>query len=95
MARRYRVTVVFDTREQRESPDAMRLRLGQLMESLGATVEEAVDLGPRNFARCANRRISSGSYAGYTVSAPPAFCGELTGRLRLDKTVNRTLVECI
>ena len=95
MARRYRVTVIFDTREQRESPDALRLRLSQLMESLGAAVEGVEDLGTRNFARCANRRFASGSYAGFTVSAPSAFCGELTGRLRLDKTVNRTLVECI
>jgi ribosomal protein S6 len=93
--RRYGITVIFDTRERDESPDDMRGRIGHTMETLGATVETAEDLGTRDFARRANRRFISGAYARYVVSASPSFGAELDGRLRLDKTVNRALIECI
>jgi ribosomal protein S6 len=87
--------VVFDTRERQESADDMRLRVAHMMESLGATVDEVVDLGVRNFSSHANRRFTAGSYASYSISSPATFCNELINRLRLDATVNRTLVESI
>jgi ribosomal protein S6 len=91
----YRVTVIFDTREQKESPVDMLARIRELMESLGAAVTAADDLGVRSFQRCAKRKFREGSYATYLLSAGPSFGSDLIGRLRLDKTVNRTLVERI
>jgi ribosomal protein S6 len=85
--------VIFDTREQRESSDEMRQRIGTLMESLGAVVEGSESLGVRPFARCANRKFTDGAYARYRVRAEGPFHRELSGRLRLDKTVNRAFCE--
>ncbi|MDR2576609.1 MAG: 30S ribosomal protein S6 [Puniceicoccales bacterium] len=93
MLRKYKITVIFDTREQEESPDEMRRRLGTLMATLGAKVEEDKSLGIRDFSRCASRKFQSGAYAQYLVSAPSSFNGEFSKRLRLDKTIDRALTE--
>jgi ribosomal protein S6 len=93
--RDYRVTVILDTREQSESADDMGERLKGLLESVGAAVSKAEGLGIKEFARTRNRNFREGSYATFSISAPASFAVELLGRLRLDKTVNRTLIERI
>ena len=91
----YKVTVIFDTREQKESSADMLVRIGELMKTLGASVNASDSLGVRSFQRCAKRKFREGAYATYSVSAEPTFGGELLSRLRLDKTVNRTFIERI
>ncbi|MDR3316480.1 MAG: 30S ribosomal protein S6 [Puniceicoccales bacterium] len=93
MSNRYRITLVFDTREQRESADDMRQRIGKMMESLGASVEASRSLGIFPFARCTSRKFTAGSYAQYELAAKGSFNGEFTAKLRLDKTVNCALIE--
>jgi ribosomal protein S6 len=91
----YRVTVILDTREQRESSSAMLLRVKELMESLRASVSSADDMGVQNFRHCAKRKFRERSYGMYHISAKPSFGKELIERLRLDRTVNRTFVDRI
>ncbi|MDR1436261.1 MAG: 30S ribosomal protein S6 [Puniceicoccales bacterium] len=89
----YKITVIFDTREQRESAADMLLRVKELMESLGASVISADNLGMKSFQRCAKRKFREGAYGSYSLSAKPSFGKALLERLRLDRTVNRTFVE--
>ncbi|MDR0340079.1 MAG: 30S ribosomal protein S6 [Puniceicoccales bacterium] len=91
--RNYRVTVIFDAREQQESPDEMRDRVGKLMESIGAELSASESLGTKAFARCRSKKFREGAYASYLLAAEPSFDEGLLSRLRLDRTVNRTFVE--
>jgi ribosomal protein S6 len=93
MLRKYRITVIFDIREQAESPDDMRLRLCGVIGTLGATVDSEKSLGIREFSRCACKQFRSGAYAQYCVTAQHSFSGEFSNKMRLDKTVNRVLIE--
>lgn len=95
MQKSYRMTVIFDTREQAESGEEMMKRLSDLMSSLGATINESKYLGVKDFARCASQKFTSGAYAEYQLSAPSSFCAEIKNRLSLDKTVNRVMIENI
>lgn len=92
MQNRYLITVVFDTRERKESGDEMLASLRELMESLGATVENGRPLGQRTFAR-GDRRFPSGFYGQYDLLADGDFDSKLRKRLRLDDRVNRIMIE--
>ena len=93
MQNTYKITVIFETREQKESAEEMLQRLGTLMQGLGGTVESAKNLGVHDFARCTDRHFRSAPYAQYVVHAAGDFNGKLGSRLKLDKTVNRVLIE--
>jgi ribosomal protein S6 len=89
----YRITVIFDARGQQESPDEMRDRVGNLMGSLGAELAASESLGTKPFARCRSKQFREGVYARYLLAAEPSFGEGLLSRMRLDRTVNRTLIE--
>jgi ribosomal protein S6 len=91
----YRVTVILDTCEQRESSSAMLLRVEELMESLRASVSSADDMGVKSLRRCPKRKFREGSYGMHHISAKPSFGKELIERLRLDRTVNGTFMDRI
>jgi ribosomal protein S6 len=89
----YQITVIFDTRGQRESPDEMRDRVGELVKALGGELKLAESLGAKEFARCRRRQFREGFYAKFRVAAGPTFGKGLLSRLGLDRTVNRTFIE--
>lgn len=95
MERDYRITVIFDSRDQQESGEEMLQRVAELMANLGARVDEAKYLGQKDFARCARRDFRSAGYGQYRLAAMGSFGDELKKRLRLDKTVDRLLIERI
>ncbi|MDR0428768.1 MAG: 30S ribosomal protein S6 [Puniceicoccales bacterium] len=95
MQRKYRITLIFDNREQKESVDDLMGRVAGYMESLGGVIDERNNLGLHSFERCVNRNFRSGTYAQYVVRAEGNFNGMLCNRLRLDRAINRVLVERI
>jgi ribosomal protein S6 len=95
MQNKYKITLILQNNEQKESAEDVIDRIAGCMASLGGTVENKKNFGVREFERCVNRNFRSGTYAQYVVSAGKDFNAALCSRLRLDKTVNRVLVERI
>ena len=93
--RNYRATLVLDLRGVTESPDTMIEKLKETFKAVDAAVTEVKNLGQREFARTTDRRLPSGLYVQFTfkgpVSAPVAF----REKLRLDRSVNRILIQSI
>lgn len=92
MQNKYLITVVFDTREQKESGAEMLASLRELMEGLGATVEKETAVGQKSFAR-GDRKFPSGFFGQYDLMASSDFDSKLRKRLRLDARVNRIMIE--
>lgn len=93
MQKKYRITLILDNREQNESTEEIMGRISGYAELLGGTIEKSESLGVHEFQRCTNRQFRSGVYVQYIVHADGNFSGALNNRLRLDKSVNRALVE--
>jgi ribosomal protein S6 len=93
MRKKYKITFVLDNREQGESVEDIMGRISGYVEFLGGTVEEAKNLGVFDFQRYTNRQFRAGTYVQYLVEAEGNFNTEFNSRLRLDKSVDRALIE--
>jgi ribosomal protein S6 len=70
-------------------------RISGYVEFLGGTVERATNLGVFDFQRYTNRQFRAGTYAQYFIEAEGNFNAEFNNRLRLDRSIDRTLIEKI
>jgi ribosomal protein S6 len=93
MRKKYKVTFVLDNREQGESVEEIMGRISGYVEFLGGTVGEVKNLGVLDFQRYTNRQFRAGTYVQYLIEAEGNFNAEFRNRLRLDKSVDRALVE--
>ena len=91
--RAYRATAILDLRGVSDAPEAVVDRLKETFKGLGAKVGEVTNLGQRDFTRVVDRKFPAGLYVQFhfegPVSAPTAF----REKLRLDRTINRLLVQ--
>ncbi|MDR2677405.1 MAG: 30S ribosomal protein S6 [Puniceicoccales bacterium] len=95
MRKKYKVTFVLDNREQGESVEDIMGRISGYVEFLGGAVEKSTNLGVLDFQRYTNRQFRAGTYVQYLVEAEGNFNAEFRNRLRLDKAIDRALVEKI
>ncbi|MDR1456731.1 MAG: 30S ribosomal protein S6 [Puniceicoccales bacterium] len=93
MQKKYKVTLVLDNREQGESTEDIMGRISGYVEFLGGTVEKLTNLGVLDFQRYTNRQFRAGIYVQYVIQAEGNFNTEFNNRLRLDKSVDRALIE--
>lgn len=91
----YKTTFILDLRESKDDSAKVLADLTELLGSLGATVSAGEDLGLRQFARAADRRLTQGHYLEMHFSSPGAVPSQLKEKLRLDKRINRIFVESV
>ena len=91
----YKTTFILDLRESKDDSAKVQADLTKLLESLGATVSEGIDLGMREFARSADRRFNQGHYLELHFSGAGTVPAKLKEKLRLDKRINRIFVESV
>jgi small subunit ribosomal protein S6 len=93
LRRPYRASLILDLRGSTDAPEAVIERLKEILKSLDCKVTEAENLGQKEFSRVVDRKFPAGLYVQFhfegPVSAPSAF----REKLRLDRTVNRLLVQ--
>lgn len=70
-------------------------RIFGYVDLLGGVVEKAENLGVFDFQRSTNRQFRAGTYVQYFIEAEKNFNAEFNNRLRLDKSINRALIEKI
>ncbi len=91
--RKYRATVILDMRGREDSAEDLAETLKGEIAALDGEVGEIEHLGSLNFARTPDRRFTSGSYLHIEFTAPPLQPSALQDRVRLNKAINRVLVE--
>lgn len=93
--KRYRANFILDTRNYSESIENLINSIKENIESLGAKVTKVENLGTKEFIRVTDRRMPSGVYAQFTMDASPEVPNQLQEKFRLDKTVDRILVQSL
>ncbi len=90
----YRATFILDTRGVEESVDSLYEHITTVLEELGCEVTKVDNLGTQNFTRASrNTKENAGVYVQYYVNAGPNVPGDLQDKFRLDKRVDRIIVE--
>jgi len=91
--KRYRATFILDTRNYSEAIETLFDSIKEQLTNLGAEVTDVENLGTKEFIRVTDRNFPSGVYVQYTFNAETAIPNQLQERFRLDKTVNRIMVQ--
>jgi small subunit ribosomal protein S6 len=93
--RKYSASFILDVRGCVDTIDAISTRLSGVIVSLGGHVSSTENLGQKNFERVANRKFSNGIYVKIDFEGPPSVPGGIRSKLKLDRTVNRMLIESV
>lgn len=95
MSNKYKTTFILDTRGYTEPVEKLVEKLKTIIESAECKVLESQLLGQKAFARVASRSFPAGIYVEFTYEGPATCNGVIREKLRLDKTVNRMLVQAL
>ncbi len=93
--RAYRVSMILDLRGSAEAPEAAIDRLKEVLKSIDCKVTEVENLGQREFSRAVDRKFLSGLYIQIHFEGPVTSPAAFAEKLRLDRTVDRILVQSV
>ena len=93
--RSYRVSLILDLRGSAESPEVAIDRLKDILKSIDCKVSEVENLGQREFSRAVDRKFLSGLYVQISFEGPVTAPAAFAEKLRLDRTVDRILVQSV
>ena len=89
----YKATFLLDTRGYEQPVDTIITKLSEILTAAKAEVLKVDNLGQKSFVRVADRRFPSGTFVQITYKGAPSVAAILREKLRLDKTINRILVQ--
>lgn len=90
---KYKATFVLDTRGYEDPVDTIIEKLSTLLSSIDCDVLKAENLGQKDFARVTNPKFPAGIYIQIDFAGPPEAPAVLKEKLRLDRKINRILIE--
>ena len=93
--RNYRATFLLDMRNYQNPVETLIERLTNVIQTVGGTVIKVKNLGQKDFARVTDRKFPSGIYVDVDFSGPSEAPAAIKEKLKLDKAVNRILVETV
>ena len=93
--RNYEATLVLDTRGSTESADAMISKVSEIIANLNGEVKKIENLGSRTLVRPQNKDMPDAAYVKIDFESGPEGPAAVKERLRLDKSVDRILIEQI
>lgn len=91
--RRYKATFILDTRNYTEELDTLINRIKDNLSGIGFSVDKVENLGQKDFIRTTDRNFQAGIYIEYHLSGPAEASTHIQERFRLDKQVDRILVQ--
>lgn len=91
----YKATFILDTRNYQEPVETLIDRLKDTITAIDGEVAEVENLGQQEFVRVTDRRFPSGIYVQISFAGPSDSPRVLGEKLRLDRTVNRILVQSL
>jgi len=93
--RQYRATFILDTRGVESSVEELTEVYSKIIEEVSGTVDTVNNIGSQDFARKAANGMPSGIFVQYDFSGPATAPGEIQEKVRLDRKVNRVMVESV
>jgi small subunit ribosomal protein S6 len=91
--RNYKATFILDNRGKEDSVDQLVEGVKKEISAVEGEVTGFESFGRRDFARVTDDKFPGGVYVQVNFSAPAVAPAQLKERLRLNKSVYRTLVE--
>ena len=91
--RQYLATVILDTRNYTEEVETLIEKIKDGFTSLGFEVGKVDNLGQKDFIRTPDRHFQAGIYVQYELSGPGSASTQIQEKFRLDKQVNRILLQ--
>ncbi|MEM0967020.1 MAG: 30S ribosomal protein S6 [Verrucomicrobiota bacterium] len=92
-SRNYRATFVLDTRGVEASVDELTEAYSKVIEEVEGKVDAVKNLGNHDFARKSATGLSNGIFLQYDFEGPATAPEGLQEKVRLDRKVNRVMVE--
>jgi ribosomal protein S6 len=89
----YLATVILDTRNYAEAVDTLIEKVKEGFTSIGFEVTKIDNLGQKDFVRTTDRHFQAGIFVAYSLSGPANASTQIQEKFRLDKQVNRILVQ--
>jgi|AntAceMinimDraft_17_1070374.scaffolds.fasta_scaffold38370_3 small subunit ribosomal protein S6 len=91
--RKYRATFILDTRGVEASIDELTETYSKVIGEVSGEVEAVKNLGTKEFARKTQNGMPSGIFLQYDFTGPVTAPGQVQEKVRLDRKVNRVMVE--
>lgn len=91
--RNYMASFILDTRNYTNPIETIIERITTILKSIGCKINKVDNLGQRDFQRVTDRKFPAGIYLQVAFEGPSAAPATLKEKLKLDKTVNRILVQ--
>ncbi|MDR1891088.1 MAG: 30S ribosomal protein S6 [Puniceicoccales bacterium] len=93
--RKYAASFILDMRGCMDSVDTLVEQLSKMIADFGGKIAAVENLGQKNFERVVNKSFTSGIYVQFLFEGAPSIVEGIKSKLKLDKTINRILIESI
>jgi small subunit ribosomal protein S6 len=90
---KYKATFILDTRGYEEPVETIVDKLKELLSSIGCNVRDVQNIGQLNFVRVTDRKFPAGIYIQIKYDGPSESTALIKEKLRLDRKINRILIE--
>lgn len=89
----YTATFLIDGRKVKDTVDSVISSITEAIEASSSTVNKLENLGNKEFARVQDKKFASGTFIKMDITAPAEGPANIKQHLRLNKAVNRILIE--
>ena len=93
-SRIYSATIVIDPRGSDGSSSEMIPKLTEIIAQSEGEVLKVQELGQHDFAYPTKKEFTRGTYLQFDISGSPETPSKIKDKLRLEKKVDRILIEC-
>ncbi len=91
--RPYRATFILDLRNYQEPVETLIEKIKETVTTVEGTVDSVENLGQKDFIRVTDRNRPNGIYVQVDFSGPGSAPAALKEKFRLDKTIDRILIQ--
>ena len=91
--RNYLATIVYDARGADGSSDEMIPKLSEIIRQVDGEVTKVDNQGSRDFIYPTSKDVTSGTYLQFEIESDPEMPIRLKEKLKLEKKVDRILIE--
>lgn len=90
---KYSAVFILDTRSYEEPVETLIEKLKGVIASVEGKVSEVENMGSKQFARVTDRKFPTGIYVRINYEGPTTSVNAIKEKLRLDKTVDRVMIQ--
>lgn len=94
-ANNYIATFILDTRGYQESVETLIEVITTAIDAVGGSVKKLNNMGPKNFTRVTDRKFPAGIYVDITIEGPSSLPKDLHDKLRLNRNIDRILIQSL